>query len=490
MTLFRFSILLILWFFIPNIALSQKFISHNAASVEAYNQTLVYCLAGDFVNAEQMARDLVARDPGFVEARSLLALICSNVGKREESARIASQALELNPKDALALAVRGQEDLYNGDIDGAIAEFQKSLVADINQPLVHAALAEANFQKHEFNKAVSSFKRAEALGLRNPRVFQKLGESYLALNQFSDAARTFGKAIAKSPENWILRKYYADALYGADSLEQAREAYTNAIRSFPNVRVLRAGLALVLMKQEKWQEARMALDSLSEANPCAPCYALQYATIAMRLNDIAAADSAYLSAYDNLCRLDKFVSCFVLQGRSSAGEATSLVFLINGVVCGDSVYYPLRFLAPTFIDNIRLKASSEWYSKFCKTYDQNWTHKEKAQAIAVHMTLNSELGFAEQNWKTVCELDSSDYASWLNYACVLHMNKNYTQAEEAYLNCLHLDPENLAALINLMTLCFNRGDSEQYTTYFDKLAKLDRVTATAAAAAIHGTKLN
>ena len=125
-------------------------------AVSAYN-------AGQFAEAEQLCRQLLATERDLFDALHLLAVIESRLGRGEDALASYARALALRPGDANALYNRGNTLQGMKRIEEALASYDGALAV---QPHHANALYNRGNALHElkrFEEAVASYDRALAV---------------------------------------------------------------------------------------------------------------------------------------------------------------------------------------------------------------------------------------------------------------------------------------------------------------------------------------
>jgi tetratricopeptide (TPR) repeat protein len=163
----------------------------------------------------------------------------------------------------------GLARLNAGDPDAAIRELQKSARQKPDSVDTHEALAEAYFNKRDFDNAAAEMKRAIALDPRNERAQYNLGLIYMEQKQPEKAEDAFSHLLKVNPNSanghaGMARLLTSDGRY-ADALEEyKRVAEIDSLYPGINYRigVLEARLnrpdeaiASLLKQRQAWDDA-------------------------------------------------------------------------------------------------------------------------------------------------------------------------------------------------------------------------------------------
>ncbi|MGC3960531.1 MAG: alkaline phosphatase family protein [Verrucomicrobiota bacterium] len=116
-----------------------------------------------------------------------------------------------------------------GDLDAARDLLEQSLAEDMENPVVHANLAEIHFKARRFEAAIAA--ATDSLGLLyfQPGLHALLGQALLETNQFTGAEQALRVAIAQSPRNLTAHETLAK-LY-RQHLNRPEEAFAHEGRA-------------------------------------------------------------------------------------------------------------------------------------------------------------------------------------------------------------------------------------------------------------------
>jgi tetratricopeptide (TPR) repeat protein len=89
-----------------------------------------------------------------------------------------SKVIEINPNDSEAYAIRGEIYYERGDFDKALIDFNKAIEINPNDSEAYATRAGIYYEKGEYDKAWDDIHKAESLGAEiNPANIQALKEA-------------------------------------------------------------------------------------------------------------------------------------------------------------------------------------------------------------------------------------------------------------------------------------------------------------------------
>jgi len=114
----------------------------------------------------------------------------------EQAVEAYSRAIELRPFYAEAHVGLGDARAAKGDIDGAIAAYQKALVFNAVNPKVHMSLGKIYYtEKGLYYEAVTAYKRAIELDTHSVEARMGLGEVYEDKGLYKDAIEEYQRVI-------------------------------------------------------------------------------------------------------------------------------------------------------------------------------------------------------------------------------------------------------------------------------------------------------
>ncbi|MBW1989347.1 MAG: tetratricopeptide repeat protein [Deltaproteobacteria bacterium] len=170
--------------------------------------------------------------------------------------------------DAVSLNVSGDKLYQEGDLEGAMAEYERALVLDPKETNVINSLGVCHAVKGDYGRAMECFIQAKKLDKKDvmapynmgmihllagrakealkllaeaeaiePGVFEVLlatGRAHLAKGDAATAREWLQKAVDASPTSWAGHKHLADCLVELGELKEAARSYERVLRIHPN----------------------------------------------------------------------------------------------------------------------------------------------------------------------------------------------------------------------------------------------------------------
>ncbi len=175
---------------------------------------------------------------GSLAARKMLERSEELVARRDFEAGLAeaSRAIELEPSNGHAWAVRGVARYQLGDADGAVADYTKAveLEPDLAGAWINRGIARAN-RKDDLDGAIADYTRAIELEPRTAHIWWRRGKARVKKGDGSGAIADYTRSIeldARSPAVWLDRGLCWMQL---KRFEAAEQDFTSAIALDPTL---------------------------------------------------------------------------------------------------------------------------------------------------------------------------------------------------------------------------------------------------------------
>ena len=157
------------------------------------------------------------------------------LGRRDEARQTVDEAIDLDPKSALAWAVRGRVLRASGEGRQALAALLRSLAQAPDDRQILLDVAELYRELNEPQRALQTLQNlAETYppGEEPPRVLFLIGQAHRALGRHDEAAEQFIAAARAEPSAESLYAL-AEAQYGAGRPHEASVAAQQALALDP-----------------------------------------------------------------------------------------------------------------------------------------------------------------------------------------------------------------------------------------------------------------
>jgi protein O-GlcNAc transferase len=236
----------------------------------AFDQALRHHQAGRLPEAEQLYRQILARQPGHVDAMHYLGVIAHQAGRNDIAVAMIREAIAHRPDYAeahcnLALALQA-----NGQLDQAIAAFRQAITLAPNSAEAYLNLGSALQANGQIDEALAVCRQAIALAPNLPEAHSNLGSALQANGQLDEAIAAFRRAITLNPGFPVDHLNLGNALLANGQLDDALAACRQAITLAPKMPEAHHNLGNVLHAMGQIDKAIASYRQAVSLNPKLP----------------------------------------------------------------------------------------------------------------------------------------------------------------------------------------------------------------------------
>ena len=243
-------------------------------------------LAEDYQRAVDLLEEILTRDPSAGAAHYPLGLAYRALGDEATAAAHLRrrQSTALRPTDPLmaevdaliesarAYEARGNEALDRAEWIAAADLFRRGLEVDPDNPALRHRLGTALFVMGDVEGALAEFDRVMREAPNFPAVHYSVGVLLQGEGRHGEAIERFETALRYQPNDGDVRLRLAVSLRRAGNPEAALEQYRTVLRMDPDVADARFGSAMTLVQLRRYREARDRLAAGIEAFPDASIF--------------------------------------------------------------------------------------------------------------------------------------------------------------------------------------------------------------------------
>lgn len=230
--------------------IGREILARQPQSIEALHLLGVIALRNEeFLQAEELTRKAIDLSPVHAAIQSNHGEACRRLGRFHDAIGSFRRALELQPDCVDALNNLGLTLTSLRQLSDAVIAFQRALALKPDFAQAHYNLAIVLTALHRSDEAIASFERALALHPLFPEALIGLGTLFNQQGQFDRAYTCLDQAVRLRPDS-------ADAYYDlgnlckdAGRLEEAVRYYRRAVKLQPNSAAFRSTLILGLQYQ-------------------------------------------------------------------------------------------------------------------------------------------------------------------------------------------------------------------------------------------------
>jgi predicted aspartyl protease/Tfp pilus assembly protein PilF len=155
--------------------------------------------AGDFERAEQIYREVLAKDDQDKEARLGLSQALLKQRRLQDSFDHAARVIAIDPLSARAHALLGASILASGDFRLSVEEFRTALSLNDNEALAIAGMAMVDYYENRLSSCVSGLRRAANLEPEEPDYVFSLGQAAARSERYKEAADAYERFLIIAP---------------------------------------------------------------------------------------------------------------------------------------------------------------------------------------------------------------------------------------------------------------------------------------------------
>jgi tetratricopeptide (TPR) repeat protein len=181
------------------LVLTTVVMAHPPDNEKARNRAQKALRAGDFERAEQMYRDLLAKDDHDNEARLGLSHALLKLRRLQDSFDHAARVIAIDPLSARAHALLGSAVLASGDFLLSVEEFRTALVLDENDAMAIAGLAMVDYYENRTGRCILGLRRAADIDPNEPDYVFNLGQAAARSERYKEAADAYERFLVIAP---------------------------------------------------------------------------------------------------------------------------------------------------------------------------------------------------------------------------------------------------------------------------------------------------
>jgi tetratricopeptide (TPR) repeat protein len=209
-----------------------------------------------YESQETLWTDTLAGNPNSFMGHCSLGVALFEKGQVDDAVAQYEKALEINPNYVAAHYNLGNALFRKGQLDEAIAQFQKALEINPKDAEAHINLGNALLQKEQLDEAVGQFQKAVEINPNDAEARYDLGNALFQKGQLDEAVAQFQKALAIDPNSFATHYNLGVALFQKGQLDEAITQFQEVLRLKPDFSPAQGTLAKVqaLVRQREGNE--------------------------------------------------------------------------------------------------------------------------------------------------------------------------------------------------------------------------------------------
>jgi tetratricopeptide (TPR) repeat protein len=223
--------------------------------------------SGRIPQAEDLYRQILARDPEQVDALHHLGLASHELGRSEEAVEYLRQAMRLSPDFAEVHNSLGVALSKAGKLEDAAQSYRRALELRPDLAHVHNNLALVLTQQGKLEEAESCYRRALLREPRDHRIHNSLGYALKQQGKLAEAMDSYREALRHWPNYAMAHSNLGTALLEQAKLHEAAARFETALAIDPRLAEAHNGLGLVHQEEGRLAQALACFQRALDVRP-------------------------------------------------------------------------------------------------------------------------------------------------------------------------------------------------------------------------------
>jgi predicted aspartyl protease/thioredoxin-like negative regulator of GroEL len=181
------------------LALATVVVAHSPDNEKARSRAQKALRSGDFERAEQLYREVLAKDDHDTEARLGLSHALLKQRRLQDSFDHAARVIAIDPLSASAHALLGSSILASGDFRLSVEEFRTALALNENEAMAIAGLAMVDYYENRTASCINGLQRAASIDPDEPDYVFNLGQAAARSERYREAADAYERFLVIAP---------------------------------------------------------------------------------------------------------------------------------------------------------------------------------------------------------------------------------------------------------------------------------------------------
>jgi tetratricopeptide (TPR) repeat protein len=198
-----------------------------------------------YQSQETLWTDTLAKNPNTWLGHCNLGVVLFQKGQVDDAVAQYQKALEINPNYVAAHYNLGNALFQKGQLDQALAQYQKAIEINPNDAEARINLGNALFQNEQLDEAVAQFQRAIEINPNDAEAHYNLGNALFQKGQLDEAVAQFQKALEIDPNSFATHYNLGGAFFQKGQLDEAITQFQEVLRLKPDFSPAQDNLAKV-----------------------------------------------------------------------------------------------------------------------------------------------------------------------------------------------------------------------------------------------------
>jgi tetratricopeptide (TPR) repeat protein len=220
-----------------------------------------------YLNQETLWTDALAKNPNIALGHNNLGNVLRKRGQVDQAIAEYQKALEIDPNYDQAHNDLGNALSQKGQNAEAIAEYQAALKINPNEVEPHNNLGEALFRMGRVDEAIAEYQRAMEINPNLAETRLNLGNALLQKGEVDEAVALYEQALAINPNLTEVLTGLGNALLQKGQVDQAIEQYQRALQIDPNFAKAHINLGSAFLRKGQLDDALAHFQSAVKIDP-------------------------------------------------------------------------------------------------------------------------------------------------------------------------------------------------------------------------------
>jgi protein O-GlcNAc transferase len=339
---------------------------------QTFDLAIQHHQAGRLQDAEQLYRQILARQPDHFQALLHLGILAHQQGREDLAIELIRKSITLNPRLPEAHNNLGIALQAKGQIDEAVAAYRRAIALKPSHATAHFNLGVALQAKGQLDQAIAAYRQAITLRPDFAEAFSNLGVALTGKKEHDQAITACRQAIALKPGYVAGHFNLGNALQSSGQLDQAIGAYRQAIALKQDYAEAHFNLGNALKSKGQLDPA---IAAYRQAIALAPDYAEAHCNLGVALQDKGQLDEA-IAAYRQAILLkpnlpaahNNLGNCLKDQGLFTAAIAayrTALRYNPDYSLAYSNILYGMHF-DPGYDAKVIFEEHIKWDRQFAQ----------------------------------------------------------------------------------------------------------------------------
>jgi tetratricopeptide (TPR) repeat protein len=195
-----------------------------------------------FAEAEQILKDLLAKDACNIQFLALLAEVMLQQDRLEAAESIIDNAIGLSPDSPYLFYIKSRTAIQQDDYGGAEENIRQAIQLDPYDADYFAWLANIKLSRKQYKEALELADRSLEIDAENLLGLNTRSTALLKLNKSEESFNTIEGALREDPNNSFTHANYGWALLEKGSHGKALEHFKESLKNNPNYAYAQEGM--------------------------------------------------------------------------------------------------------------------------------------------------------------------------------------------------------------------------------------------------------